>query len=143
MFPNISDLSRFDGALRVLRAETRLTVYRPLQVIPLQRETGHHYPTELNTRRRSNFSIFSRSCCWILMRVFFSETRKNFLSNELGLVSLYALWKKLSGVQTRDFGPIFGKSPKTRKSPILDRFGPPIGSFFAKSVLPHIFPSDS
>ena len=73
----------------------------------------------------------------------FSETRKNFRSNGLGLISLYALWKKLLGVQTRDFGPIFGKSQKTRKSSILDRFGPPIGRFFAKSVLPHIFPSDS
>ena len=37
----------------------------------------------------------------------FSETRKNFLSNELGLVSLYAPCKKLLGLQTRDFGPVF------------------------------------
>ena len=37
----------------------------------------------------------------------FSETRTNFRSTGLGLVSLYALWKKLLGHQTRDFGPIF------------------------------------
>ena len=65
---------------------------------------GQLVATPPETDKSVNFrpvnSIFSRSCYYFWLSLFFSETTGSDLSNGVGLVSVFALLKKLRGHQT-------------------------------------------